>query len=53
MSNSKDDNIGKPCDALSLAIAFTAVPAHLGSLFTPTQVDASCPADWNPSCNDD
>jgi hypothetical protein len=52
MANPTSDNTGKPCDALSSAIAFTGVAAHLGSTASPQQVDASCPPDWNPTCAD-
>jgi hypothetical protein len=51
MTSPSEDNAGKSCDALSLAIGFTSVAAHLDMLESPVQVEASCPPGWNPSCD--
>jgi hypothetical protein len=50
MALPKYDRTGARCDALSAAIAFTGVAAHLGSRASPVQVEASCPPGWNPTC---
>jgi hypothetical protein len=50
MTSPGDDNTDASCNAVSFAIGFTAAPAHLGSLYTPTQVAPSCPPGWSPTC---
>jgi hypothetical protein len=41
----KLDSTGAPCDALSVAFAFTAVPAHLGQVYDKGKVPAGCVGD--------
>jgi hypothetical protein len=50
MDNPNQDNKGDTCNGLSFALAFTAVPAHFGALFTPAQVPPECPDGWSPTC---
>jgi hypothetical protein len=50
MTSPGDDNTDASCNAVSFAIGFTAVSAHLGALFTPAQAPSSCPPGWNPTC---
>jgi hypothetical protein len=50
MNSPGADNTDASCNAVSFAIGFTAVSAHLGSLYTPSQVPSSCPPGWSPTC---
>lgn len=51
MTTSTDDLMGKTCDAVSLAFAFTADPANLGGV-VPTPVKAPpCEAGTPDSCS--
>ena len=44
------DGRGQPCNALSVAIGFTANQAQLADAFDPPVVPSDCPEDWAPSC---
>jgi hypothetical protein len=50
-SQRANDNTGATCDAMSLAIGFSAGPAHVGPAKDPPVVASNCPPGWNPVCN--
>ncbi len=46
------DNTGATCDAMSLALGFTAGPAQIGNeIPNPPTVENNCPTSPKPSCN--
>jgi hypothetical protein len=45
------DNMGLPCDALSIAIGLSAVPAHLGPIYARPITPAPCGPDWKDDCS--
>jgi hypothetical protein len=50
MSERANDNTGDACDSMSIAIGFSAGPAHVGPAADPPIVPNNCPPDWNPVC---
>lgn len=50
MTHPIDDNTGKACDALSIAISFSASPGHLGPLQGKGQGGDACDAGWKDDC---
>ena len=46
----QNDNTGAPCDALSLAIAFTAEPALLGGVYAGQPSPTPCGASYTDQC---
>jgi hypothetical protein len=44
------DNTGQPCDALSLAMSFSDVPAHLGPIYAAVPRPTQCP-NWKDDCS--
>jgi len=49
-SNATRDNTGAPCDALSLAVAFTSEPALLGTLLSASTAPTPCGATYSDQC---
>ena len=47
----KTDGTNTPCDALSIAIGFTASPAHLGSAHEHIVTAPPCGATYHDDCN--
>jgi hypothetical protein len=51
-TNAARDNSGQRCDALSVAIAFSASAAHLGPIFQNPPGGAPCGVDYQDDCPD-
>jgi len=49
-SSPANDDMGLPCDALSIGLGFTASPAQLGDELDPLIVPSTCPDNWAPMC---
>jgi len=49
-SNVLDDGKNAPCNALSLAFAFTSSPAKYGGVFAPDAGPSGCGPQWNDQC---
>jgi hypothetical protein len=50
-TNPLDDGMGKPCDALSVAVSFSASPAHLGQILYHPPVPPPCGDNWKDDCS--
>ncbi len=50
MTHPLDDNTGKGCDALSIAVSFSASKGHLGPLFSKPAGSDECDAGWKDDC---
>jgi hypothetical protein len=50
MTHPLDDNTGKSCDALSIAVSFSASAGHLGPPFSKGGADEPCGAGWKDDC---
>jgi hypothetical protein len=51
MTSPTADGTGQPCDALSIAMSFSAVRAHLGPIYGATPKPTTCGADWKDDCS--
>jgi hypothetical protein len=52
MANPTADNTGQTCDALSIAMSFSAVQSHLGPLYTrPAILSGACGGNWTDDCS--
>jgi hypothetical protein len=51
MSDPAADNTGQPCDALSIAVSFSAMPAHLGPIFDSPSKPSTCGPGWKDDCS--
>ena len=51
MTNPTDDLTGKTCDALSLALAFTADPANMGAVVSRPPTESPCEAGAPDNCS--
>ncbi|MGH7268901.1 MAG: hypothetical protein ACREJ3_00595, partial [Polyangiaceae bacterium] len=47
-SNSATDNMGAPCDAISVGLTFSATPAHLGDVYGIAPAPAGCATSTGP-----
>ena len=45
------DNVGAACDAFSMQVAFTAVPAHIGAIFGQTKLRQPCGSSYVDTCH--
>jgi hypothetical protein len=50
MASPTEDNTGQQCDALSLAMSFDDVPAHIGPIYAAPALPTSC-AGWKDDCS--
>ncbi len=50
MTHPLDDSTGKACDALSIAVSFSASAGHLGPVFTKPPNSDPCDAGWKDDC---
>jgi hypothetical protein len=50
VSDPSKDNMGTPCDALSVTVSFSAVQAHLGPIAQGAPLSQRCGAGWSDSC---
>jgi hypothetical protein len=50
MASPAEDNTGQPCDALSIAVSFYDVPAHIGAIYAAPSLPTSC-VGWTDDCS--
>jgi hypothetical protein len=51
MTSPAADNTGQPCDALSIAMSFSTVRAHIGPIYNPRAVALGCGSSWKDDCS--